>query len=408
MQYHYKLKLLNGPLIRREIKLRAGTLSFGTEDVDIFVPLQGERKQLVLSVDESGVVLPEETKGWLNQRQQVLPAGFSLPMNTPVMAAGVAFVLSDLESDLSMFTHWIPGKASLLSGSVSGWLLGGLALLILIGMGGVLLPNSGATSSFDAHKWVSELPKRPEYQRLSLKWLQDGSLQIGGRCQKRSDLSPMLMELTANNISYHYQAMCDDQLLNNVRYTLQLYGYENVTVSAGEQEGSVIIDGQVANTDRWAQVTRLLGSMPGLKSWEVVNRSDQQIRDLMDALKANALLGKVSVRRAQGRILVSGKLTGDQTDTIESIIKQFMKQHPDGTRVVFQDVQNTGNEAGIFPSPIVSVGGNDNSVYLELANGMRLQQGATLPSGYVIGHIDPKNGVELSFNGQLTQVPLGF
>lgn len=409
MPYLYKLKLLNGPLSGRELKLREGQLTLGAgEDTDISLALDGDFTTLELNAGEQGVTLSQPMKAWVGN--ELIPLLDALPLGQPMELAGVGLVVGHINDDLSAFTSWQrPEQAQ--SHKPILWIGGILGFLLLLTAGiayWVLNPAAPYQQFIDMHQWVKEYGKQKSLAEVGFLWLPDGSLQINGWCLHESDITPLLAELRQQQIPYHSQAVCQDRLLENVVYAIGLYGYEHVQVEAGESHGSVVINGVIQDDTRWQQVVALLSTMPGLKKWSVVNQSDSQVGKLIQQLRTNHLLSKLSVKRSNERVVVSGKLSDRETILLSTVIRNYMLANPTAMPIVFQNIQAIDADNGVLPAPIISVGGNELSPYLELSNGMRLQKGAQLPSGYVIRNIDSVNGIELSLHGQLVHIPLGF
>jgi type III secretion protein D len=58
-----------------------------------------------------------------------------------------------------------------------------------------------------------------------------------------------------------------------------------------------------------------------------------------------------------------------------------------------------------LPAPVVTVGGQANSIYVVLANGMRLQAGSVLPNGYAIVRLS-RRAIGLRNGEHLVSIPL--
>jgi type III secretion protein D len=73
----------------------------------------------------------------------------------------------------------------------------------------------------------------------------------------------------------------------------------------------------------------------------------------------------------------------------------------------FEGIAASANAADLLPSPIASVGGNADGLFVELQNGMRLQRGAVLPNGFVVYALS-RSFIELQKAEQLSAVPVGL
>lgn len=412
MGYIYKLKLLNGPLSGREIQLREGTLTFGLQDADIILPLEGKQKLISLVVKSESIQVEPKLDGWMGDTWVSLID--DIPIGQPLALLGVAMVIGRSGDDLSQFTDWqIPSKSE---GEPVWYFWPAVMLFCVLAISGAsiywLINPPLMSESFrplNMRDWIVDYTKQHQLTKeISFLWLSDGSLEINGWCQHENDIKSLIAKLRQQQISFHNNIVCEDRLISNVTYSIQLYGYERIKVEAGEHHGEVIINGAIQDDSRWQQVERLLSTMPGLKNWKVLNQSDSEVALLIKELRTSHLLGQLSIRRANGRIVVSGKLNDEQVNRLSEALRKYMVKNPAAGAVTFQNIQAIGADNGVLPAPIVSVGGNQKSPYLELSNGMRLQKGAELPSGYVVRNIDTENGVELSLHGQLVHIPLGF
>lgn len=409
MPYLYKLKLLNGPLYGRELKLREGILRLGSESAesDIVLTLEGGADFIALDAQPDSVMLTTPGAGWIGEC--AVENIDKIPLREPVMLAGVALVLGDVDDDLSHFTQWqYPDtRKGAKAGLISLIFLGLLAATFSV-IYWNKIQSEEDRPVFNPQQYVEQYQKQHSLSEIKVNWVTPTRLEITGWCWHENNMTPLLAVLRQHQIAFSNQAICQDSLLRNVQYAIQLYGYANFQVEPGDERGEVIINGAVEDDGRWQEVMKLLSTMPGLKKWNVVNQSESQTAQIIQLLKKNFLLGKLSIRKTNGRIIISGKLNDKDVDLLAGIIRKFMQSNPAAAPMVYQNIQTTDSVSGVLPAPIISVGGNESSPYLELSNGMRLQKGAALPSGYIIRNIDSNNGVELSRHGLLVHIPLGF
>jgi type III secretion protein D len=409
MPYLYKLKLLNSPLYGRELKLREGIFRIGSESAesDIVLALEGGIDFISLAVQAEGVVFTTPGAGWIGDRS--VESIEKIPLRESVMMAGVALVLGHVDDDLSHFTQWQYPDTS--KGSKTGIIIAVFFCLLTATFCAIywnLLENEDSRPRFNPQQYVEQYQKQHALSKITVNWLTPTHLDITGWCRHESNLTPLLTTLRQHQVAFTNQAICQDSLLRNVQYAIQLYGYANFQVEPGDERGEVVINGAVDDDGRWQEVMKLLSTMPGLKKWTVVNQSESQTAQIIQILKKNHLLGKLSIRKINGRIIISGKLNDKDVDLLANIIRKFMQSNPAAAPMVYQNIQATNSASEVLPAPIISVGGNESSPYIELSNGMRLQKGAALPSGYIIRNIDSSYGVELSRHGLLVHIPLGF
>lgn len=233
-----------------------------------------------------------------------------------------------------------------------------------------------------------------------------GTIRFKGHCMDSRPLNALMIQLRRYGVLLREPMICQDQLLNNIRYVLHLFGYEQVTVSATDKPGEVAIQGAIQADDRWRQVVDMLAVMPGLAHWSVENQGDKQLKALLTQLRQAGLLGKLSIARSGDRLVVSGRLAPAQQSKLNQQLAQFSQRWEPAPVVIYQNIRPSEERQQLFPAAIVSVGGCEKNPFLELASGQRLQVGARLPNGYQIVAIDGVHGVELSREGQLVHVPL--
>lgn len=411
MPYLYKLKLLNGILCGREIKLKEGIVRLGSEseENDIVLVLDDGIEVVELNVQQDGVTLSESIPGIIGE--QFIEKIDKLPLREPLMLAGIGMVIGHIDDDLSLFSQWrVP---SLTPGAGSRFkkvalVLTGMLVITLFSMFFINKQDMRIEPKVNIQQQVERYKQQYSLKYMDFSWPAKNHLEINGWCQNENNLASLLEILHQHQIIITNNVICQDALLRSVTYAIQLYGYANFLVEPGEEHGEVIINGTIEDDERWQEVVKLLGTMPGLRKWNVVNQSETQTAQIIQLLKEVHLLGKLSISKSNRRIIISGKLKDKEVDTLNEVIHKYMLSNPDATSIIYQNIQNTGSGEGILPDPVISVGGNKGFPYIELSNGERLQKGAILPDGYTIRNIDCNDGIELSRQGELVHIPLGF
>lgn len=409
MPYLYKLKLLNGPLYGRELKLRSGIFKIGSEnsESDIITALEDGLEFIAFDVQSDRVVLTKPSDVWIGKR--IIESIDKLPLGEPIMISGVALVLGYADDDLGQFRYWqYPDIFRERNFGVVNLLFFGLIVATFFIIYWNQSENEDTRSSFNPKQDVEQYQKKHLLSEVNLHWLTPTSVEITGWCEQENHLAPLLTSLRQHQVTFINQTTCQDNLLRNVKYAVQLYGYTNFQVEPGSLHGEVVINGAFDDDGRWQEVVKLLSTMPGLKKWTVINQNESQMVQIIQLFKNNNLLGKLNVRNVNERIIISGKLNENDVKLLSSIIRKFMQSHPEAAEMVYQNIQEANVANDVLPAPIISVGGNETSPYIELSNSMRLQKGAVLPSGYIIRNIDSLDGVELSRHGMLVHIPLGF
>lgn len=419
MDYLYKIRFLDNLLTGREICLRQGTFSIGQDQADLYMMPETVTGNVTLIVTEEGVALAQQCPLWINGAPQQAADNMLLPPGVNLDVDGIRFCLGAPDTDLT-HVRCMPRagrpKSQRKRQSVIFYTMVVLTLfaVVLISREGVILSNAEAQSRVQ-HVQMSEIKaqlssmvKDPRLSAIHFTWSNKNVLQVSGWCQRDGDMERVVSFLKANGVNYTLAVTSQDGLIENVETVLQQNGYENVDVVAGDAKGKVTIIGQFEQNAQWQNVTQLLTDIPGLKSWQVKSEDDKQINSLIASLRTEGLLPLLSVQRIDDRIILSGKLNSKDRRALASVMRKYMLAFPGAEEVIYQNINSGVGALGIFPSPIVSVGGNSQSLYLELENGVRLQVGARLPGGYYIENIDENNGIELKRQGELLHVPFNF
>lgn len=420
MAFLFKMKLINGPLGGREISLPAGTLLMGQGvEVDLCVPLEGEAAQVGLRVEEEGVFLPTSYPTcWVDGHPWDAGEG-PLPFGKVVDIAGQAVIFGKIGEHIAFIampprvlpsgTRWELQRLQ-----SWGWWGAGIMMLLLGGIAGVawqLQSGGGQHGAVDRtilQGWLEQQSSKPPYKELKFNWQHDGTLSLEGRCRDSRELRGLLETLRQNQIFVREKALCDDQLRSNVQYILNLYGYEQVSVHTTDQLGRIAILGAIQADERWRKVVDMLAVLPGLEGWSVANQNDEQVQGLLNQLRRREALKQLSVVRAKEAIIVSGELDQKQQRQLEVVLAEFCQKWASAPKVIYQNIRPEESQKELFPAAIISIGGSTRSPFVELANGVRLQVGARLPSGFQIVHIDGARGIDLARDGLLVHVPLNL
>lgn len=418
MDYVYKIRFLNPPLAGRELLLREGGFSVGSEDCDVWIALsEGEEKSIVFEIGRQGISLSKKSKIWCNGVEQTVNTGEFLPLQVALDIAGVQFALGELESGLDSLTPVtrqdtvIPSDGNKFIIKMAIVMV--VASLVLLGGAGyfihdVQVKNNTILPYLEVQKRVAQVEAQHVLTGVKFSWQKDGVVQISGQCKSEKLLQPILDFLKNNHVNYVLSVVCDDRLIQNVLDVLQLNGFDRVLAYMDKTPGKVIISGQIEEDKRWQQVVDLLNDMQGLRSWSVKSVNDKELDGLISELRKSKLLPMLSIQRVDDRIVVSGRLNAQDRASLYSLIRNHMRAFPGTQEIVYQNISSSSSALGILPAPVASVGGNSDFPYVILEDGSRLQKGAVLPGGYQIVNIDGINGIELSKRGELLHLPLGL
>ncbi len=418
MDFVYKIRFLDNLLAGREIRLRSGAFSLGQDQADLFAKPESTAGNITLAVSAEGISLAEKCPLWINGKVQDLAVGELLPIGVSIDVDGIRFCLGEVDAELTQ-VKCVPRQRNRRTHRrrqrilFYGMAVMTLLAVVLISGEGVIFSNAEAQSSTltrmaDIKAQLTHMARDPRLAAVHFEWSDADVLQIKGWCRQESDIKNVVSFLKSSGVNYTLAIISQDGLIENVETVLQQNGFENINVIAGDAPGKVIIIGQLEQNAQWQNVTQLLTDIPGLKSWQVKSEDDKELNSIIEALRTANLLSKLSIQRVDERIILSGKLNGKERKSLGDVMRKHMLAFPTTEEVIYQNINAGVGALGIFPSPIVSVGGNSQSLYLELESGARLQVGARLPGGYQIQNIDEENGIELARQGELLHVPFNF
>ncbi|BBE08340.1 Type III secretion protein SsaD [Mycoavidus cysteinexigens] len=416
-RFLWKLVFQSGPLAGQILHLPAGELTVGDQPgCDINFPLPNTPgDHCVLSVDEHGVTLrPLRIRCKIDGRRLKMDE-VKLEVGQTINLAGCKFNLARVAEDAASSVETLPAAPVHAAARVRGLRLWGVGLPCIIAAGlvaGLLQAGQELRASvsqympFNLERYQEALRLNSGLEQIKVVRAESGVLTLSGLCQHTFELAPFLVRLDDARIPYSNQVVCADDLQQGVAYLLRANGYRDARVSAGSSLGSVVITGNIYAGKRWETVSQQLNQMPGLASWMVSNDADAIITNLVDTLRECKLLTKLSVARQGCDILtVTGQLPVARQQQLRQVLDTWQKQHEERIRVVYQDIPTSKLQLSILPAAITGFSGNHKTAFLQLANGMKVQIGSILPSGYVVSQLD-EGGVELRKEGQLIHLSL--
>lgn len=425
MSSKFKLKFLNGILKDQEVPIPNGTLSLGTEG-EIFVKFEKSETQFSLEVSEKGVLLSSFKDVWINGAPGLSWENFSensekiLPLGVVLDLDGIGLVILNSET-VSQEEFIIPvrkaashDQRSLFNRLNKKFLS---AFLIVACLGGVAyagrsfyrLNHPVVTRDVmeEARDWIEEHRQSSTYQELAFSIQSNGEIVISGACFQASELSPLLEELKTKGWAVQNLVICNDELCKNVSYILSLFGFEQAVVTSGSELGTVDIAGAIKGGVKWQKVEKMLVTLPGLKRWSVLDNASEQAKILADLIGEQNFQAPLDVLQKKNKILLTGKLNLDEEKRLKDLLQGLEEKFPTN-EYIYQNIDSQSEEVSIWPSPLMAVGGNETTPFLELQNGQRLQIGSRLPSGYQIIDINLHSGIRLLMEGKIINVPIDF
>lgn len=401
MECNYQLKWLNGLLVGRELALPDGELRLGGHDPDIALSLEQD-VQAILQVDASAVSLLSSTPTWVDGTRWDMQQ--PLPLGRVIDVAGQAFVLG--RSGESLSTLEVPVRQDLRPASAAGrvGLRAGLLLAGLAGIGGLFWQPAPDIPLVTAQGWLAAQLQSLDLAGMTLQRDAQGGLTLTGLCRSSSSVEALRTQMRERGMNLYDESVCADSVLDSVRTVLAFNGYANVTVESDEALDRVVISGNIVADALWQRTSQQLKEIQTLEGWRVVNDHEQLFNELCTRLAEQAALEGLSIRIVDGALRVSGLLEPKRQKAVAQVLETFNRQAP-RLPAVFQNLPGGALAATYMPSAIIGVGGNLKSLHLQLANGMRLQQGSVLPSGYRVYALS-RSTVVLLKGQELISLPL--
>ncbi|QKJ14764.1 type III secretion system inner membrane ring subunit SctD [Yersinia kristensenii] len=403
MEMKFKLRILDGELNGRELMLPKGVFTLGDQGSDVLLPLP-QGKILALIISENQIMLQVSGAVWVNGLRHDLQQ--PVPLRQVIEAAGLALVLGEENDVLSgIIVGHRSGSRLLLWLSVATFILLGLLFSFIFWFTQQSnrlfshLPSSIPTQ-------LSEQLKISTLEGINATWLADGSVVLSGHCTSSSAVIQLQNFLVSNHVVFRNQLVCDDRLIASVSEVLHQYGYQDIDVKVGKITGNVAIHGAIEMGEKWLSVQKVLATIVGLKGWVVINSHDGQIPLLVERLKDLGLLSYLSMTQSNKEIVISGMLSPEQQQHLRLMLATLTQQ-PDVFPVRYQNIPASDQATQLLPAAIVSYGGNSHSKFVQLANGVRLQQGAVLGNGYKVILIGEQS-ISLLKSSNLVQIPMNF
>ena len=395
----YKLKWLNGPFSGRELVLPEGQFHIGGPNADVLLPLEAAG-EAVLSTSEEGVRLSYQDPVWVDG-VTAYEVG-CLPLGSVIDIAGVAFVLGREDSHIAYVCvpeRIVPQQAP---ARVNYFVAAASAVgLIAVGLMVWQPVKEGVVS--DPGVWLQAQLREPGLSDLRLERGTQGEWVLSGTCEHSSAVSTLRDTLRGWRMHFRDESVCADTLRESVRKVLALNGYHHAEVTSVSAD-TVDVYGAIRADGNWLRATEQLRAIPGLRTWWVKNDQAQLFERLLTALTEYDLLEGVSLAVSNQALLVSGELSSDQGVALAGVIEAFNETQP-RLRAQYLNIPSVPPGAQALPALIVTVGGNGRSIYVELANGMRLQQGSVLPSGYRVYALSRK-AIALIKDQELLSLPI--
>ena len=396
-----KLKWLNGPLAGHSFELPNGLVRIGGADADLSLVLEDEASA-TLEVGTHGVMVSPGVPVWVaGVRWNV---AVPLTKHEVVDHAGVAFVMGGVDDPLPVVPvppRHVPRARRPSAVRVVGVLACASALGALV----LALWQPASARAPDLDAWLATRMREPALQGLHATRETDGTVGIGGSCALSQAVARLRGELRARGLHVRDTSQCADTLRGNVKDVLMLNGYRDIEVRSTNMPDSVEIHGAILADGNWRRTVAQLQVVSGLRTWRVINDRAQKFERLLDELSNADVIDGIGVSLAGRTLMVSGKVDDGKVAALNAAIDAFNHGGSDGFTAIYDAIPVVDAAQSLLPAPVVTVGGQANSIYVVLANGMRLQVGGVLPNGYVIVHLS-RRAISLRSGEHLVSIPL--
>ncbi|KWC36569.1 type III secretion protein [Burkholderia ubonensis] len=396
-----KLRWLNGPLAGHPFVLPDGPLRIGGADADLALVLEDEASA-VLNVGADGVTVSPGVPVWVAGARWDVAA--PLPEHTVVDLAGLAFMVGGVDDPLPVALI-PPRNAPRARRQNSVLAVGALACAGLLGALVLALWQPAPARAPDLDAWLAARLREPALQGLHVTREPDGTVGLSGSCTRSQAVEQLRGELRAGGLHVRDTSQCADTLRGNVKDVLMLNGYRDIEVRSTGAPGSVEIHGAIAADGHWRRTVEQLQAVSGLRTWHVINDRAQQFERLLNALSKAGVFEGISVSLVGRLLMVSGKLDDGKTAALNAAIDAFNHVGADGFTAIYDAIPAVDAVQSLLPAPVVTVGGQANSIYVVLANGMRLQVGGVLPNGYAIVRLS-RRAISLRNGEHLVSIPI--
>ncbi|MDM5065587.1 type III secretion system inner membrane ring subunit SctD [Aeromonas salmonicida] len=409
MEQTYKLRWLNGLLAGRELALPEGEIRLGGDDPDIALSLENGAAT-VLMVSEAGVTLNPPLPTWVDG----LPwdSAQPLPLMRVIDLAGQGLILGDADTELP--TPSVPPRRAApatdagASSPVWRWLLMPAVLPIAATAAFLLLtPAPAPVVPVKPADWLAQQMAHPDYHGLQARLDENDTVHLSGMAAAEHSLRRLQQKIREQGLNLSDRSLSAEGLRYRVRDMLAMQGYRHVDVTPDDTPDSVIIYGDIRSDKNWLATRDKLGEVEMLKRWRVVNDRAGLFDSLLTTLNAESLLEGLSISTTHNELVVSGQQPPDRAAKIHAAVEAFNHATNPRLRARYQNIPPPTLADGMLPAAIVSVGGNADSVYLQLVNNMRIRQGTTLPNGYKVYSLTPRH-VMLLCQQQLISIPLNL
>lgn len=399
----YKLKWLSGILAGRELALPLGEIRLGGETPDNALPLELNAETLLI-VNEQGIRLSQPVPLWVDG----LPweTNELLPQKRVIDLAGLVFIFGDIEQPLP--TLAIPlrrnkNKTHVVTLTIAIIFL--FLVLLAIGISTDISPEN--EEPFDKVIWLEQQMKQPDHLGLQASFDNNGIIHLSGVSVSKNTIYQLQEQFAQFGFSFYNKSIDVSTLHNLVRQTLEMNGYHDIDITQGNSLDSVKIYGDIQFDNHWQQTQAQINQISLLKSWVVINDRSEEFKKTLHFLDSESLLEGLNISIENNKLLVSGKVPDKDLEKLNIIISDFNKSQKTRMKINYQNIPNKNIIDEFLPGKIISIGGNDEYIYLQLSNNMRLYKGSILPNGYKVYSLS-MNTLMLIYKQNFLSIPINL
>ncbi|MEQ5735544.1 type III secretion system inner membrane ring subunit SctD [Providencia alcalifaciens] len=399
----YKLKWLSGILAGRELALPLGEIRLGGETPDIALPLELNAETLLI-VNEQGIRLSQPVPLWVDG----LPweTNELLPQKRVIDLAGLVFIFGDIEQPLP--TLAIPlrrnkNKTHVVTLTIAIIFL--FLVLLAIGISTDISPEN--EEPFDKVIWLEQQMKQPDHLGLQASFDNNGIIHLSGVSVSKNTIYQLQEQFAQFGFSFYNKSIDVSTLHNLVRQTLEMNGYHDIDITQGNSLDSVKIYGDIQFDNHWQQTQAQINQISLLKSWVVINDRSEEFKKTLHFLDSESLLEGLNISIENNKLLVSGKVPDKDLEKLNIIISDFNKSQKTRMKINYQNIPNKNIIDEFLPRKIISIGGNDEYIYLQLSNNIRLYKGSILPNGYKVYSLS-MNTLMLIYKQNFLSIPINL
>lgn len=399
----YKLKWLSGILAGRELALPLGEIRLGGETPDIALPLELNAETLLI-VNEQGIRLSQPVPLWVDG----LPweTNELLPQKRVIDLAGLVFIFGDIEQPLP--TLAIPlrrnkNKTHVVTLTIAIIFL--FLVLLAIGISTDISPEN--EEPFDKVIWLEQQMKQPDHLGLQASFDNNGIIHLSGVSVSKNTIYQLQEQFAQFGFSFYNKSIDVSTLHNLVRQTLEMNGYHDIDITQGNSLDSVKIYGDIQFDNHWQQTQAQINQISLLKSWVVINDRSEEFKKTLHFLDSESLLEGLNISIENNKLLVSGKVPDKDLEKLNIIISDFNKSQKTRMKINYQNIPNKNIIDKFLPGKIISIGGKDEYIYLQLSNNIRLYKGSILPNGYKVYSLS-MNTLMLIYKQNFLSIPINL